>query len=113
MTEYNVGEPQTYIRGVGSQTDSAASDSSVTIAMDEVSIGRGGASEAAFLAGQRVEVLRGPPGTHYGRNASAGGIAFHANRPLHRLRGRLTASYRSLGTSGASAVVNARATPQH
>src|SRR3546814_21037959 len=35
MTEYNVGEPQTYIRGVGSQTDSAASESSVTNAMAE------------------------------------------------------------------------------
>src|SRR3546814_7548422 len=81
MTEYNVGEPQTYIRGVGSQTDSAASESSVTIAMDEVSIARGGASAAAFLDVQRVEVLRGPQGTLYGRNASAGVIAFYANRP--------------------------------
>src|SRR3546814_9646162 len=75
--------------------------------MDEVSIGRGGASAAAFLDVQRVEVLRGPQGTLYGRNASAGVIAFYANRPRDRFEGSLEASYGSFGTYGAKAVVNA------
>src|SRR3546814_19039247 len=112
MTEYNVGEPQTYIRGVGSQTDSAASESSVTIAMDEVSIGRGGASAAAFLDVQRVEVLRGPPGTLYGRNASAGVIAFCANRPRARFKGSAEASSGNFGTYAAKAAAHAPPTPK-
>ena len=107
MTEFNVGEPQTYIRGVGSQTDSAASESSVTIAMDEVSIGRGGASPIAILDAQRVEVLRGPQGTLYGRNASAGVIAFYSNRPRDRFEASLEASYGSFDTYGAKGVINA------
>jgi len=106
MTEFNVGEPQTYIRGVGSQTDSAASESSVTIAMDEVSIGRGGASPAALLDTQRVEVLRGPQGTLYGRNASAGVIAFYANQPTDEFEGSAEASYGSFNTSKLKAVLN-------
>src|SRR3546814_16164274 len=104
MTEYNVGEPQTYIRGVGSQTDSAASESSVTIAMDEVSIGRGGASAAAFLDVQRVEVLRGPQGPLYARNASAGVIPLHAHRPRARFQGPPQASSAHFGPPGATAL---------
>lgn len=63
MTQFNIGEPQTYIRGVGSQTDSAASEASVTVSVDDVAIGRGGAPAVAFLDVGRVEVLRGPQGT--------------------------------------------------
>src|SRR3546814_9847719 len=78
--------------------------------MDEVSIGRGGASAAAFLDVQRVAVLRGQQGTPYGRNASAGVIAFYANRPRERFEGSLVASYGNFGTYVAKAVVTASLT---
>ena len=107
MTQYNVGEPQTYIRGVGSQTDSAASEPSVLIAQDEVPIGRGGASPAAFLDVDRVEVLRGPQGTLFGRNASAGALGFYAHRPEQTFGGTVDASYGSFNTYGGRAVINA------
>ncbi|MDB5576614.1 MAG: TonB-dependent receptor [Bradyrhizobium sp.] len=106
MTQYNVGEPQTYIRGVGSQTDSAASEPSVLIAQDEVPIGRGGASPVAFLDVERIEVLRGPQGTLYGRNASAGAISFYARRPEDRLGGSIEGSYGSFDSWGAKGVLN-------
>ncbi|AEG48034.1 TonB-dependent receptor [Sphingobium chlorophenolicum L-1] len=106
MTQFNIGEPQTYIRGVGSQTDSAASESSVTISMDEVAIGRGGATSIAFLDANRVEVLRGPQGTLYGRNASAGTISFYSNRPTDRFEGSVEASAGSFRTFGGKGIVN-------
>ena len=107
MTEYNIGEPQVYVRGVGSQSDSASSEPSVTVSVDEVPISRGGATGAAFLDTQRVEVLRGPQGTLYGRNASAGAINIYTNRPTFDFGGRVEASAGRFGTYGAKGVVNA------
>ncbi|MBB4640188.1 TonB-dependent receptor [Rhizorhapis suberifaciens] len=106
MTQFNVGEPQTYVRGVGSQTDSAASESSVTVSVDDVPIGRGGAPSVAFLDVSRIEVLRGPQGTLYGRNASAGTISFYANRPEDSFSGYVEGSYGSFDTYGAKAIIN-------
>ena len=81
MMRVNVGEPQFYIRGVGSNSDSAAGDPTVGVFQDEIYIGR--VSGAAFdvFDMQRVEVLRGPQGTLFGRNTSGGAVNFVPNRP--------------------------------
>ncbi|MFC5342639.1 TonB-dependent receptor [Brevundimonas staleyi] len=81
LTQFNIGEPQLYIRGVGTTSDSAASDPSIGVSIDEVSIGRAGGSSLAFLDIERVEVLRGPQGTLYGRNASGGALNIYTRKP--------------------------------
>lgn len=81
MTEFNIGEPQLYIRGVGSTSDSAAGDPSVAVSVDEVYIGRAGGSAISFFDLERVEVLRGPQGTLYGRNAAGGAVNIITAKP--------------------------------
>jgi iron complex outermembrane receptor protein len=106
LTQFNIGEPQLYIRGVGTTSDSAASDPSIGVSIDEVSIGRAGASALAFLDIERVEVLRGPQGTLYGRNASGGALNIYTRRPVFEDSGSLTARIGSFDEYGLEAVVN-------
>jgi iron complex outermembrane receptor protein len=106
LTQFNIGEPQLYIRGVGTTSDSAASDPSIGVSIDEVSIGRAGASSLAFLDIERVEVLRGPQGTLYGRNASGGALNIYTRRPAFEDSGSVTARVGSFDEYGLEGVVN-------
>ena len=60
MTQFNIGEPQYFIRGIGTTLDSAGADPAVATFIDEVYIGRAGGSSMDLYDLQRVEVLRGP-----------------------------------------------------
>ncbi len=108
LTQFNIGEPQLYIRGVGTTSDSAASDPSIGISIDEVSIGRTGASALAFLDVNRVEVLRGPQGTLYGRNASGGALNVYTNAPVFDTTGRISVRAGSFDGYGADGMYNAQ-----
>ncbi len=74
MGRFNVGEPQMYIRGLGSNSDSAGGDPTVGIFLDEIYIGRVSGATVDLHDLERVEVLRGPQGTLYGRNTAGGAI---------------------------------------
>jgi iron complex outermembrane recepter protein len=106
MMRTNVGEPQFYIRGVGSNSDSAAGDPTVGVFQDEIYVGR--ISGAAFdvFDMQRVEVLRGPQGTLYGRNTSGGAVNFVPKRPEREAYTSAELSYGNYDSLEARAVLN-------
>lgn len=106
LTQFNIGEPQIFIRGVGTTSDSAASDPSIGVSIDEVSIGRAGASSMAFLDVERVEILRGPQGTLYGRNASGGALNVYTKKPRFENSAQLTGRLGSFDERGVEAVLN-------
>ncbi len=60
------------IRGIGTQSISASSDPAVAVSFNSTPLVRNRLFEAEFFDLNRVEVLRGPQGTLYGRNATAG-----------------------------------------
>jgi iron complex outermembrane receptor protein len=68
------GEAQIYIRGIGYSSIVGGSDSSTAFHSDGVYISRPAGAIPAYLDVERVEVLRGPQGTLYGRNATGGSV---------------------------------------
>lgn len=81
MTQFNIAEPQLYLRGIGSTSDSAASDPTVSVFLDEVYLGRPGSAAFDLYDLERIEVLRGPQGTLYGRNVTGGVINIYTRAP--------------------------------
>lgn len=66
--------PQLYIRGIGSRQFDAGSEASVGVFVDEVYLGRTAGTLGALRDVERIEVLKGPQGTLYGRNTIGGAI---------------------------------------
>lgn len=75
FTFINAAEPVLSLRGIASGGEGASSDSGVLMMADGEVIPRDFMRTAPIFDVQRVEVLRGPQGTTYGRNATAG--VFH------------------------------------
>ncbi|MFD2137008.1 TonB-dependent receptor plug domain-containing protein [Novosphingobium resinovorum] len=69
------------IRGVSSRDYSETGDPAVAVSVDNFYLQRGFALNAAMFDVERIEVLRGPQGTLYGRNATAGAVNIATIKP--------------------------------
>ncbi|RZL29143.1 MAG: TonB-dependent receptor [Sphingomonas sp.] len=83
-----------YLRGVGNFNGNALSDSAIAFNFDGVYVGRPSGTTGFFYDVDRVEVLKGPQGTLYGRNATGGAINVLSRRPeLGTIGGYVTGEY--------------------
>ncbi|HEY5712095.1 MAG TPA: TonB-dependent receptor [Allosphingosinicella sp.] len=81
------------VRGIGTVGDNPGLESSVAVFIDGVYRSRSGIGLNELGEVERVEVLRGPQGTLFGRNASAGLIHVITRRPEFTFGGNVEASY--------------------
>ncbi|MDQ4419298.1 TonB-dependent receptor [Sphingobium sp. DEHP117] len=70
-----------FVRGVGSSGHGEANDQSIAVNIDGEYINRPTILNAATFDIDRVEVLRGPQGTLYGRNSTGGAVNFVTRKP--------------------------------
>ena len=80
------------IRGVGTISFSVAAEPSVSTVVDGVVLGRSGQAFVDLYDLDRIEVLRGPQGTLFGKNASAGVVNITTKRPSDEFEGSFEAT---------------------
>lgn len=87
------------LRGIGFNDTTYTATSTVGVYVDEVSLPYSIMTKGANLDLERVEILKGPQGTLYGRNTTGGAINYIARKPTDTLEYGLNASYSSFQTT--------------
>ena len=103
--------PRFYIRGLGNTDFDLNASQPVSVLYDGIVL------ENALLKGfpafdlDRIEVLRGPQGTLFGRNTPAGTVKFESARPTQKLEGYGRLSYGQFNTSNFEGAVSGPVVP--
>jgi iron complex outermembrane recepter protein len=103
-TSGNGGVP--FIRGIGSSQAIAGSEAPVAMYLDDVYIGTPSATIFSFNNIERIEVLKGPQGTLFGRNATGGVIQVRTKRPSQKQQLDAFVGYGRYDTVGGSLYAN-------
>ncbi len=83
----DTGVPAPFIRGVGLNDFGVLNQGPIAAYMDETYISSNAAQIFQLLDVERIEVLRGPQGTLYGRNATGGAVNFVSRKPTTEWNG--------------------------
>ncbi|WP_174292245.1 TonB-dependent receptor plug domain-containing protein [Sphingomonas bacterium] len=101
----NAGYVQPRIRGIGNNVIGVGYEGGVATYIDGVYIGSAPASLLSLSGVERVEVLKGPQGTLFGRNSTGGLIQVVTREPSQHAGGQISLGYANYGTVSADAYV--------
>jgi iron complex outermembrane receptor protein len=104
--QFGSGQPGFRLRGVGFDDYASNNSSPVGVYIDEVAYPFPVQTTGQIFDVSRVEVLRGPQGTLYGRNTTGGAINFITNHPTNTLTGGLDADVGTYGYSRAEGFIS-------
>ena len=99
-----VGNDRPTLRGIGNNAISSTADNGTGVLVNFAPLGF--RSQDEFFDLERVEVLRGPQGTLYGRNTTGGTINLITAKPKEGFSGYLTAQYGSFDTKRVHGAIN-------
>jgi iron complex outermembrane receptor protein len=103
--------PRFYIRGLGNTDFDLAASQPVSVIMDDVVMENVVLKSTPIFDVEQVEVLRGPQGTLFGRNTTAGIVKFDSVKPSQTFKANGTVTYGSYGSWTAEAASAARWSP--
>ena len=99
-------QPSFRLRGVETSDFGIGTDPAVGVFVDGLYGGRGGGVLLPFVDIERIEVLKGPQGTLFGRNTAAGAISLVTRRPQNETEARLRLRLGNYGKQYADAMWN-------
>lgn len=111
IQEQSPNNPSINLRGITSDSGDPRAESRVSIFQDGVSISRSRASVVELFDLERIEVLKGPQGTLFGRGAEIGAVSIIQNKAKNENSGALTAGLGDYNARRASGHVNAPLIP--
>lgn len=102
----NAAATEFTIRGITSTNNTEIGNPAIGFHLDGVYLGRPDAAGIAFFDVERVEVLRGPQGTLWGRNATAGALNVITNKPKDKFEGAVSYGFGNYNSNRLEAMVN-------
>ena len=99
-------QPQFQLRGIRTDDFGIGTDPAVGVYVDGVYAGRGGGVLLPFTDVERIEVLKGPQGTLFGRNTAAGAVSIITHRPGQNAEGRARMRVGEYGKAYMDAMAN-------
>src|SRR5687768_17825815 len=99
------------MRGITTDSGDPRSETRISIFQDGVSISRSRASVVELFDLERIEVLKGPQGTLFGRGAEIGAISIVQNKARDGSSGQLSAGFGNFSDYRASGHVNTPVVP--
>ncbi|HEX5776062.1 MAG TPA: TonB-dependent receptor, partial [Caulobacteraceae bacterium] len=106
FTKTNFSSYSVQLRGIGTQAISATTDPAVAVAFNNTPFIRNRFFEQEFYDLQRVEVLRGPQGTLYGRNATAGVVNIISQKPKFSFEAKLSGDVSNYNSTRLEGMIN-------
>ena len=106
FTKTNFSGYNLTIRGIGTQAVSVTTDPGVSVNFNGTALIRNRLFEQEFFDVEQVEVLRGPQGTLYGRNATAGAVNVISAKPIGEFAGQVKGELGTYGDTRLSGFLN-------
>ena len=102
----NFGGYNFQIRGIGAQLIATTGDDGVGVHHNNVPLTANNLADADFYDVDRVEVLRGPQGTQFGRNTTGGVVNIITAKPTDTYSARITGEYGNFSSEKANGYIN-------
>ncbi|WP_158882684.1 TonB-dependent receptor [Rhodanobacter sp. L36] len=99
-------QPRYELRGISTDDFGVGTESAVGVYIDGVYAARSGGALLAFNDIKRIEVLKGPQGTLFGRNAAAGAISIITNEPSDQFEAKARVRFGNYGREYGDALLN-------